>query len=364
MNKENKILSNKNSIWEDIPGKKKVLIMMSGGVDSTAAALMLQEYGYNVAGFTMTFLENSNVILKAERACKKIGIPHFYTDITEAFREYVTTPFHKAYLSGKTPNPCADCNEKIKFGLLLKLVEEKWGDNILIATGHYASIHNQKGEYFLAKAKNRNKDQSYFMSGISKKYLPRLMFPLNGIENKNQTREYLRAKGIEIADEKESMELCFAGEKSYRDLIYAPNVQGEVVDIKGNVLGKHNGITSFTIGQRKGLGIASQNPLYVIKIDARNNRVVVAERDAAFKTEVFAHNTNILAPKICKEKDIRLFGKVRSQGKPSPCTIKEINTEKQTITVEFDVPIFAPASGQRLVVYTEEGIVVVGAVID
>lgn len=362
MNTE-KIKSTDNAIWEDLPGKKKVLVMMSGGVDSTASALMLKEEGWNAAGYTMAISGDRSAIKDAAEVCRKIGIPHFYTEIEKEFRHFVSDPFCEAYKTGTTPNPCADCNEHIKFGLLIDLAEEKWGQDFFIATGHYASIQDVNGEKMLARAGSLKKDQSYFMCGIKKELLKRVIFPLNNVTDKEKTREYLRSRGISLAEKPESMEICFANEENYRKILHIPPKKGLILDTEGKVLGHHSGISSYTVGQRKGLGIAAKNPLYVISIKPHDNTITVAERDKAFCTTVRGIRLNILSPKIFTEKNTELLGKVRSQGDPAPCSIIKANASDKTIEVMFLKPVFAPTPGQRLVLYTPEGIVAAGAVI-
>ena len=358
-----KIKSSANSVWEAVPGKKRVLVMMSGGVDSTAAAIMLKEKGWNVAGYTMTISGDRSAITDAEEVCRIIGIPHFYTEIEKEFRHFVSGPFCEAYKTGTTPNPCADCNEHIKFGLLIDLAEEKWGKDFFIATGHYASIKDIDGNKCLARAGNLKKDQSYFMCGIKREHLSRVIFPLNDVKDKEETREFLRQHGISIAEKPESMEICFANEDNYRKILQLPPQKGRILDTDGNVLGYHNGISSYTIGQRKGLGIAAKNPLYVISIKPCDNTVTVAEREKAFCNTVRGVRLNVLYPQKLTEASTSLLGKVRSQGVPAPCRIIKTDTVNRTIEVKFAEPVFAPTPGQRLVLYTPDGIVAAGAVI-
>ncbi|MEG1641645.1 MAG: tRNA 2-thiouridine(34) synthase MnmA [Synergistaceae bacterium] len=356
------IKSTKNSIWNEVKDKPKVLVMMSGGVDSTASALMLKRAGYNVAGFTMSIFDDKSIIKSAEDVCETLQIPHFYVEIGEEFKKYVSDPFCESYTLGETPNPCADCNEKIKFGLLLDLAEEKWGDKFYIATGHYARIEKNGTKARLARAKNLNKDQSYFMSGIKERYLERIIFPLNEVEDKEETRKYLREAKINIAEKTESMEICFANEDNYRKILNTPSKKGYILNSNGNVIGEHNGISNFTLGQRKGLGIAARKPLYVIAIKPCENSIIVAERKETFLSKVNAYRLNVLAEEKLTN-DEQLYAKIRSQGEPVPCSVITLDDETDTISVEFDTPVFAPTPGQRLVIYSWDGIVVAGAVI-
>lgn len=346
--------------WPD-GAARRALVLMSGGVDSSAVALMLLRKGWAVAGLTMEIFGDANSASdSAANVCRTLSIPHFSVRIEDEFRARVTAPFCRAYEIGKTPNPCADCNERVKFGLLPKIAERAWGGGFYIATGHYARIVERNGHEYLARGANVKKDQSYFLSGVPREIIERALLPLGEISSKDSVRAIARDAGLPVADRPESMEICFAGEKDYRAVIDGPQTPGPITDRDGNVIGRHNGITGYTLGQRKGLGVSSTAPLFVTDIRPRDNTIVVAPRDAAFSDTVRATHVNLLAPELIGSAD--MFGKIRSQGEPSPCAVMSA-TEKE-LTVRFDEPMFAPAPGQRLVVYTKDGIVAAGGVIE
>ena len=333
---------------------------MSGGVDSSAAALILKQKKYNIMGLTMLISDEKTPATLAKNVCEQLDIPHFYVNIQNEFKKRVSTPFSQAYKQGITPNPCADCNEQIKFGQLWQLAENSWGNNFFIATGHYARIVKKENEIHLARAICEDKDQSYFLSGIKKDQLKRILFSLGEFKTKEATRELVRREGLFIADKPDSMDICFANEKNYRSLL-SPAVSGKILDNNGNVLGVHKGIENFTLGQRKGLGISAPHPLYVIKIDNIKHSITVAERNFAFSRTVKANRLNILSGEYLSNKQRVLLGKTRYQADLKQCKITEL--ENTNITVEFNEPIFAPTQGQRLVLYSDDGIVVAGGVI-
>ncbi|MCK9438265.1 MAG: hypothetical protein M0Q12_13800, partial [Synergistaceae bacterium] len=229
-----------------------------------------------------------------------------------------------------------------------------------VATGHYARIIKKEERHYLAKGANKAKDQSYFLSGISAQKIPRILFPLGDFRSKEETRGLVRSSGLAVSERPESMEICFADEEGYRAMISGDQKPGPIRDTSGKVLGDHKGIGGYTLGQRKGLGIASKHPLFVISIIPEENTVVVASRAEAFRSEVTAGSVNILAPEYLKE-GLFLFGKIRSQGEPVQCRL--LCVENDCLRVRFSEPVFAPAPGQRLVIYTEEGYVAAGGVI-
>lgn len=353
---------NINSLNWTEPSLKKALVLMSGGVDSTAAAILLLSENYSLVGITMEIMDQNNGLATGAAAsvCKELSIPHVSVDISEEFKNKIVVPFCNSYTRGLTPNPCAECNERIKFGLLWDIAEEILGLDFWVATGHYARIINNDGRHYLASSANRSKDQSYFLSGISPEKIPRILFPLGDFSSKEETRMVVRAHGLPVSERSESMEICFANENGYRSMISSDFISGPIKDTSGRVLGEHNGISDYTLGQRKGLGIASKNPLYVISILPEANTIVAASREEAFRTEVVADHINILAPKLL-ERESQFFCKIRSQGDPSECKI--VSYSDAEIKVHFDMPIFAPAPGQRLVLYTTEGYVAAGGVI-
>lgn len=341
--------------------KPRALVMMSGGVDSSAAAVLLRSEGYDIAGLTMSVSDDNTACESAASVCRALEIPHFSINISNEFKERVKEPFCRAYTLGMTPNPCADCNERVKFGLLWEIAEEEWGTDFITATGHYARITDFEGSAALRRGANLRKDQSYFLCGIKRERLARISFPLGEFLTKDETRDIVRKEGLPVAERPESMEICFAGESNYRYLIGAEEAPGNIFSDSGIKLGTHKGISNYTLGQRKGLGIAAKEPLFVTEIHPKDNIIVVSKRDKAFSKTVYASRLNLLLPEAKRLKEISLFGKIRSQGEPAPCRV--ISLDNSSVEIEFAEPVFAPASGQRLVLYTENGIVAAGAVI-
>lgn len=333
---------------------------MSGGVDSSVTALLMQRRGFDVAGVTMDlFGDGDSAIRSAADVCRALSIPHFSADMSAAFRKLVISPFCGSYRKGETPNPCAACNERIKFGAVIDLMEQAWGDSFGVATGHYARILRGKGKAFLARGACEKKDQSYFLSGIRGELLNRLHFPLGRLSGKDEVREIAREAALPAAERPESMEICFAAD--YRKIIGGENKPGPIIDTRGRVLGAHGGLTGYTLGQRKGLGIASPFPLFVVDIRVSDNTLVVAPRGEAFKKNVTAHCLNALIEEELREGNV-LYGKIRSQGEPLECGIVRLDGGG-SVEVEFAEAVFAPAPGQRLALYTSGGLVAAGGVI-
>ena len=340
--------------------ERRALVLMSGGVDSSAAALLLLKRGFCVAGLTMEIFEDgSSACESAANVCRALSIPHFHVNVERQFKARVSGPFCSAYKLGLTPNPCADCNERVKFGLLDELSRRRWGGGFLLATGHYAKIVERGGHAFLARAAFHQKDQSYFLAGVPRSVIEHTLFPLGDFASKDKTRAFVREAGLPVADRPESMEICFADEKDYRAVIDAPGEPGPITDEAGRVIGEHSGIAGYTLGQRKGLGVASPFPLFVTEIRPCDNTIVVAPRDGAFSRSVAAGHVNLLAPELLDKGPF--YGKIRSQGEPARCSLLSVSPDK--LSVSFEEPVFAPAPGQRLVVYTEDGIVAAGGVI-
>lgn len=332
---------------------------MSGGVDSSVAALLLQRRGFDVAGVTMDLSGDGDTAVRAAaEVCRALSIPHFSADISDEFRRQVITPFCRSYREGETPNPCAACNERVKFGAVIDLMEQEWGGGFGIATGHYARILRKGGRAFLARAVYEKKDQSYFLSGIRGGLLDRLYFPLGCLSGKAEVRGIAREVALPVAERPESMEICFAAD--YRKIIDGESKPGPITDTSGKVLGTHGGLTGYTLGQRKGLGIAAPFPLFVVDIRTGDNTLVVAPRGEAFRKTVKASCLNALIEEELWEGNT-LYGKIRSQGEPLEC--KAVKLDGGCISVEFSEAVFAPAPGQRLALYTASGLVAAGGVI-
>lgn len=334
---------------------EKVLLAMSGGIDSSVAAYLLKERGMSVEGvFLILFDEPANVEL-AKQTADFLKINLHVEDLREQFRAQVIIPFFEGYKIGITPNPCVICNQKIKFPTL-KNISDKINTKYF-ATGHYARILKIKDIPHLLKGIDNKKDQSYFLYGIERSLLRHLIFPL-GEYKKQQVREIAEKIGIPSKVAEESTEVCFLKDKRYYESI-RPIKGGPIIEFStGKIIGQHRGIHLFTIGQRKRLGIASPHPLYVIKIEHCKNAVYVDSKDKAFMREFFVNELNWLSD--IKSIDFSCEAKIRYAMNPEKAIVKIIGKDK--VKVFFDEPQFAPTPGQSAVFYKGE-IVLGGGVI-
>jgi tRNA-specific 2-thiouridylase len=362
-----KLLRSSHLTWQ--PAKhtdKQIAVLMSGGVDSSTAAHLLKQQGWDVLGVTMKVPLPTNTGKRtccgsdAAFVCEQLAVPHYFADVTEPFEEIIIKPFRQSYAAGLTPNPCVDCNTLLKFSLIWDLLQEKFGITYL-ATGHYARIYKTDDGTFLGKAKDAAKDQSYFLYGISPQRLANLILPLGDFA-KEEVRAIAAEAGLPVAEKSESMELCFAGEGDYRAILTDPvfNKPGDITDMQGKKIAEHNGIANFTLGQRRGVGFAAGSPLYVGKIDAEKNTIALGTKDEVSSRTVSANQLNVLVPEELVAGGW-FFGKIRSYVDSHPCTLTEINQD--SLTVEFDHPRFAPCPGQRLVLYNSRDYVVAGGTI-
>ncbi|MCM8771333.1 MAG: tRNA 2-thiouridine(34) synthase MnmA, partial [Candidatus Omnitrophica bacterium] len=266
---------------------KKVLVAMSGGVDSSVATLLLKETGYDATGVTMCLGVKSHdgkarccgpqAIDDAKKVCHKLGIHHYVMDFSKELEEKVVSRFVSEYLKGKTPNPCVDCNRFLKFGLLLRKAIGMGFD--FLATGHYAKIEKNNGKLVLKKAKDKSKDQSYFLYPIQKETLNLILFPLAGL-TKQEVRQIAKRANLPVADKPQSQDICFI-QDDYRKFILerVSNIKpGPIVDLDGNIRGMHRGLFFYTVGQREKLGISNSTPLYVVSVDGSKNQVIVGEK--------------------------------------------------------------------------------------
>lgn len=362
-----KLLGPSLSPWKsDKDNSKSIAVLMSGGVDSSVTAHLLKEQGWNVLGITMKIPVSCSTggrgCCGADAAfvCGELNLPHFFVDVTEPFEELIIKPFRNSYSRGETPNPCVDCNTILKFSLLWDFIEETFGINYL-ATGHYARVSEVEGRMRLGRAKDKTKDQSYFIYGIPPEKLRTFVLPLGEL-SKDEVRSTASQLNLSVADKAESMELCFAGEGDYRLALNGTqaNRQGDITDMQGNKIGTHKGIANYTLGQRQGIGYAGGKPLYVGKIDAQANTIALGTRDQVSTHTVTANRINTLIPEEL-EPGNKFLGKIRSYGDPQPCKLIDIGENK--IAVFFDQPQFAPCPGQRLVLYNNSEHIVAGGTI-
>jgi tRNA-specific 2-thiouridylase len=347
-------------------GQKSVAVLMSGGVDSSVTAYLLKEAGWNVMGLTMKIpvstVGRTTGCCSAHAAlvCEGLDLPHYFVDVTGPFAEIIIEPFRQSYRQGRTPNPCVDCNSKLKLGLLWDFLEEKYGIEH-IATGHYARVIKTNGRVVLARAADKIKDQSYFLYDIRAERIERLVLPL-GDFTKEQVRSIAAGLNLSVAERSESMELCFAGEGDYRAVLAEAdlNQEGRLQDMQGQTIGTHKGIVNYTIGQRRGVGFAGGLPLYVASIDAGTNTITLGNREEVSHPIIKANQLNISIPEKLRPGQ-NLSGKLRSYSHSHPCRVVEFNDDN--LTVRFDRPVFAPCPGQRLVLYDENDYIVGGGTI-
>lgn len=336
-------------------GKKKVMVGMSGGVDSSAAAAILIEQGYEVFGATMRLTPGDDTSIRneeqdAKNVCQMLGIEHFIFDFREEFKKYVIDYFVSEYIAGRTPNPCIACNKHIKFGLMYEKAIKMGMD--YVATGHYAKIINNNGEYELHISNAGNKDQSYVLYNMTQEILSHTLMPL-GDYTKEEIRKKCADMGLSTANKSESMEICFVDDDDYARFIcdwanYKPQ-QGIIKDTFGNVLGEHKGLINYTIGQRKGIG-AYGRPMFVLKLDTDNNELILGEKGMEFTDKLIAHSVNFLSGKEYI-KPFEVQAKVRYQARPAKALITPMGDMR--VGVEFEEPQRAVTPGQAVVFYEE-----------
>ncbi len=335
---------------------EKVLVGMSGGVDSSVTAALLKNDGYEVLGLTLNlFSEDETASKDAKSVCDTLGIEHKTADLKNEFKSFVIDDFINEYINGRTPNPCIVCNKKIKFGEMLNLAD-KFGCQ-KIATGHYAKIIEKDGRYLLFKADDYAKDQSYVLYCLSQNQLSRVLLPLAS-HSKTEVREVADGLNLLNANKKDSQDICFVPDGDYAKFIEQTanfvSTVGDYLDINGNVLGKHKGVIRYTIGQRKGLGIALGKPAFVISKNPETNQVVIGDEEHLFYKKVYIENVNFI-PFDTLENEMEVCCKLRYRHTEQPAVIKPY---KDGVLVEFFEPQRAPSAGQAAVFY--DGDMVVG----
>ena len=350
---------------------KKAIIAMSGGVDSSVAALLTKEKTEECIGATMRLFGNEDIAEKSEKTCcslndvedarsvaNKIGIPYYVFNFTGNFKEMVMDRFAEAYLHGRTPNPCIDCNQFLKFDKLYRRMLEIGYDTIV--TGHYARVEYDpgRGRYLLKKAKDLTKDQSYVLYSLNQEVLSHTFFPL-GDHTKEEVRKIAEQNGFVNARKHDSQDICFVPDGDYASFIERhtgiPSVPGDFITASGEFIGKHKGITHYTIGQRRGLGIPAASRLYVTKILTETNQVVLGDDADLFTDELTADHVNLISEEQLG-KPVRVCARIRYRHKEQPATA--FTDGDGILHVKFDQPQRAVTAGQAVVLY--DGDMVVG----
>jgi tRNA-uridine 2-sulfurtransferase len=350
---------------------------MSGGVDSSATAALLLEQGYEVVGITLKLWPQDCVsraedkccgpqaVTDARSVCHKLGIPYYLIDEAEQFQAKVIQYFASEYKAGRTPNPCVMCNQNLKFGRLIDRADQLGAE--FIATGHFARIEHPEnstcssqreeaatGRYLLKRGRDLKKDQSYFLFSLRQDQLARAIFPL-GEKTKSDTRKVARSCNLKTADKEESMEICFVPDNDYSGFLQQANLvqkhRGEIVDLRGQLLGHHDGIEFYTIGQRKGLGLSSPQPLYVIELDAENNRVVVGDDSALDRAEFTVDRCNWIAFDVPPD-SIEATVKIRYNHPGTSATVSSLPDGRAK--VKLHTPQRAITPGQAAVFYQDD----------
>ncbi len=351
---------------------KKAIIAMSGGVDSSVAAYLMKEKGFDCIGATMKLYDNENIGISSDKTCctaddiedarsvaGRLGMPYYVFNFKDEFENKVIKKFIKTYELGGTPNPCIDCNRYLKFEKLMDKLGELNCD--FVVTGHYATIEEKNGRYYLKKGKDLSKDQSYVLYSLTQEQLSKTCFPL-GEYTKDEIRRIAEREGFVNAKKRESQDICFVPDGDYASFIEKHNSvkyqQGDFVTSDGKFIGKHNGIIRYTIGQRKGLGVAVGHPIYVIDKDIDNNRVVLGSEKDLMSTELKAENFNWIYEKpdgeiICK-------AKTRYNMTEADCTAY---CEGDTVKVVFKNPVRAVTKGQAVVLYDGDYVIGGGTII-
>ena len=353
----------------------RVCVAMSGGVDSSVAAVLLQEQGYELSGVNLRMFHNEDLGESREKTCcsladaedaalvaRRLGFPFYVFDFAQVFRDTVIRDFVEEYQAGHTPNPCAVCNREVKFGALLRRVQALGQD--FLATGHYAQVERDpdSGRYLLKRAADRSKDQTYFLYMLTQDQLAHTLFPLGGL-HKAEVRQIAETRGLVNARKHDSQDICFVPDGKYADFIERttghPSPTGPFLDREGRVLGQHKGLIRYTRGQHKGLGLSTEEPLYVLEKDAAANTIRLGPDSALWTTELTAEQVNLISmPELTVP--LRVTAKTRYSQREAAATVTSL--PDGCIHVVFDEPQRAITAGQAVVLYDGECVVGGGTV--
>lgn len=347
---------------------KRILVGMSGGVDSSVAALLLCRAGYDCVGGTMKLYSTEEKCgslddaKDARAVATRLGLEHFVFDASQDFVKNVVEPFISVYERGGTPNPCIECNRTMKFGQMYEMARSVGCDGI--ATGHYARIQQRSdGRWLLKKGVDENKDQSYFLYVMSQEMLSHTKFPVGEL-SKEQVRQLAEENELITAHKRDSQDICFVPDGDYEAFIrgYTGKMypRGPFIDSLGCVLGYHNGLIGYTVGQRRGLGISSKNPLYVCKKSAEDNSILLTEDQQLYSSELYADRLNLISVESLRT-PIRCKARIRYRHREQPAIVQQVGAD--TIKVVFDEPQRAITAGQAVVLYDEDTVIAGGTIL-